>query len=131
VYAVEDPTGTCASEAEFRRKVATRLGYDPFEAHAPWLFRVRIDGRLQRPHAEIVTERGGKPNGKRELDDATCDALSETVASTVSIAIDPVAASPAPSPPEAPPASTPPPLPPPSRPAGSPSPSKRHQKAHR
>ena len=123
LYAIDDPSGTCASEAEFRRKVATRLGYDPFEARAPWLFRVRIDGRRKRPHAEIVTERGGKPAGRRELDEATCDALSETVATTVAIAIDPVAASPAPSPPEAARVETLTPLPPPARPTEAPAPS--------
>lgn len=122
VYAADDPSGACASEAEFRRKVAIRLGYDPFEASAAWLFRVRIDARRTRPSAAIVTERDGKPAGKRELDEATCEALSETVASTVAIAIDPVAASPAP---EAPPpaeAPAPPPLALPEAPARSTSP---------
>lgn len=118
MYGVDDPSGACPSETELRRKIATRLGYDPFDARGPWLFRVRIDGRRKRPHAEIVTERGGKPTGKRVLDEATCDALAETVASTVAIAIDPVAASPAPAPPDEPPPPSPPPAqpPPPSRP---------------
>lgn len=124
-YTVEDPTGTCASETEFRRKVAARLGYDPFDARASWLFRIRVDGRGKRPHAEIVTEHGGQPTGKRELDDATCAALSETLASTVAIAIDPVGASPAPPPFEARPAEEPrPTLPPPSPSASLPAPSR-------
>lgn len=128
-YVVDDPSGACASEAEFRRRIATRLGYDPFDAHATWIFRVRVDGRSKRPHAEIMTERDGAPAGKRGLDEATCDALSETLAATVAIAIDPIGVSqessrtspedalpPLPPPPRAPASAIEPPAPPPPTP---------------
>jgi hypothetical protein len=118
VYATDDPNGTCASEADFRGKVAARLGYDPFDDQASWVFRVRVDARSKRPRAEIVTEREGAPSGKRTLDDATCDALSETVASAVAIAIDPLAKSPN-RPDDAAPSSTPPPA---ASPAAAPAP---------
>ncbi len=106
VYNTDDPAGACASEAEFRGKVAARLGYDPFQADAAWLFRVRVDARRKPAHAEILTEQDGKSTGRRALDETRCDALLETVASTVAIAIDPVAATPGPAPLPPPPAGT-------------------------
>lgn len=114
-YTVDDDAGVCWSELEFRRRVAARLGYDPFRADAPMVLRVRIEMRGRRARATVTAERGGAPLGRRELSDSRCDALSETVASTVSIAIDPIAASTG----KADPAPVPEPLPaPPAAPAG-------------
>lgn len=128
-YAAEDPNSTCASEADLRRKVAVRLGYDPFSADATWAFVVRVDARRKPVRAEIRTVENGKPAGKRALEDARCDALSDTIASTLAIAIDPVAAAPhsAPSTPTPTPAQAPPPAPapapaPPEAPQETPSP---------
>ncbi|HVH44848.1 MAG TPA: hypothetical protein VM925_20990, partial [Labilithrix sp.] len=113
VYSTDDPKGTCATEADFRGKVAARLGYDPFREDAAWVFRVRLDARPKHPRAEIATEQDGAPAGRRTLDDTSCDALSETVASAVAIAIDPLSGSPdrgeLPSLPKPPPAAPAPP----------------------
>ena len=114
VYTADDPKGVCASEADFRGKVSARLGYDPFRDDASWVFRIRFDARSKRPRAEIATEQNGAPSGKRTLDDASCDALSETVASAIAIAIDPLARSSDRSePPTLPPSSAQPSPPPP------------------
>lgn len=120
LYSARDPKGTCVSEADFRGQVASRLGYDPFQDDATWVFNIRIDARPARPRAEIATERENKPAGRRTLEDASCEALSQTVASAVAIALDPLAGSaerreraPAPPPASAPPPTAPPAAPPP------------------
>jgi hypothetical protein len=113
VFTTDDPKGLCSTEADFRQKVAARLGYDPFHDDAAKVFRVRLDARSKHPHAEIATEQDGVPSGKRTLDDVSCDALSETVASTIAIAIDPLAGSGEPPAAASAPPSAAPPAPPP------------------
>ena len=111
-YSVEDESGACPSEVDFRERVTRRLGYDPFRREAMTLLRVRIVQRSSRAEAKISSERTGAPPGKRELVDARCETLAEAVASTVAMVIDPIAASAPPSSPSPSPSPSPPPAPP-------------------
>jgi hypothetical protein len=43
-YSVDDSTRGCWDEAEFRRRVAQRIGYDPFRDEAPINVRVHVGG---------------------------------------------------------------------------------------
>ena len=107
VYAVEDAGGTCPSEAAFRAKVTSRLGYDPFRDDAALSVRVRIVTRGGAASAEISAVQDDKPAGKRSLQDPRCDALGDTAASAVAILLDPLGTG-------APPDAAPLPVPPPS-----------------
>lgn len=105
---------SCPDESIFRRKLESRLGYDPVHADAPRELRVRLMARKGRFVASLALFRDGTPEGKREIEDARCESLGDAAASAAALALDPVAASRAPSP-------TPPPEPSPA-PATEPSP---------
>jgi len=130
-----DPSLTeCGDEAEFRNRVALRLGYDPFEPVAPLLVSVRLSGDRGRVTSTTVFSRDRHELGKRVLveDRQRCGVLVDSVAAAVAIAIDPLhspenpvapapvapsaqpapALAPAPTPASAPPASAKPPPPP-------------------
>jgi hypothetical protein len=91
-YDMDDPRGQCPTEASFRARVVSRLGYDPFHEEAPLELRVRVVARDTGVRAEITSIQSNKPAGKRVLQDPRCDALGETLASTVALLLDPVAA---------------------------------------
>lgn len=110
LYEAPTSDAKCMNEAAFRAKVASRLGYDPFRDDATRELRVRITPAKGRVRAEIVLRRNGATEGKRELDDAWCDTLSDSVSSAAALALDPIAAT-------RPPSATPPPPPPPLAPA--------------
>ncbi len=99
----------CPDEEDFRTRVASRLGRDPFSRPGDFRVKVKIAPAGKGYKAQVsVTSAASKSNSTRELDDAHCDGLVETAASTVALAMDPVAASS----PHAQPALPPPPPPP-------------------
>lgn len=115
--AVGEPS--CPDVEAFRRKLESRLGYDPVQADAPRELRVRLVARKGRFVASLALFRGGAPEGKREIEDPWCESLGDAAASAAALALDPVAAGRAPSPanasepsPEPAPAPEPPPAPP-------------------
>lgn len=105
----------CPDEADLRRAVATRLGYDPFFAVADTTLVVEI-GRTSRTeeryHATIkLLEGDSTVRGTRELDlSGACSTTVDTLALSMSIAIDPssLLGPTEPAPPDPPPAPAPP-----------------------
>ena len=91
-YEVDDAQGGCATEAAFRARVTSRLGYDPFRADSAILMRVRITARGAHARAAVALIQDGRPSGQRSLEDGRCEALSDAVASAVALVLDPVAA---------------------------------------
>jgi hypothetical protein len=122
-------TESCPTEETFRKRVALRLGYDPFlpGAAAGEGLAVRIEGAIASPRARVALVDGsGKILGERALTpSASCDELVADAAFAASVALDPAAAmrpavidapAPAPSPAPAPvPASAPAPAPAPAK----------------
>jgi hypothetical protein len=119
----------CPNEADLRKSVAERLGYDPFPAAAgpgDPVVRVSVERRAGELTAELVLSGAdGAVKGRRTLSSraSTCGELASSLAMSISIALDPASltAPPAPEPAEVPPPaetaeerSAPPPPPPPS-----------------
>lgn len=98
--AVGEPS--CPDVDTFRRKLESRLGYDPVLADAPRELRVRLVARKGKFVASLALFRDGAPEGKREIEDARCESLGDVAASAAALALDPVAAGRAPSPQEPP-----------------------------
>lgn len=82
----------CGDEAEFRNRVALRLGYDPFVADAPLHVSVRVSPEGSRVSSSTVFARENRELGKRVLreDRRRCSVLIDSVAAAVAIAIDPL-----------------------------------------
>ena len=91
-YDLDDSQGGCATEAAFRARVTSRLGYDPFRAESAIQMRVRITARGAHARADVALIQEGRPLGQRSLEDGRCEALSDAVASAVALVLDPVAA---------------------------------------
>jgi hypothetical protein len=91
VYVRASDVSTCPDEAELRRAVSARFGYDPF---FPWAARTvilqvwRAEGRY-RSRLQVVDEKG-MAHGVRELssDQPTCSELFDASALAISIALD-------------------------------------------
>ena len=129
---------TCPGEAELRRAVAERLGYDPFFPSANRTIVAQIERKGGGYAAELkILDASGISLGERSLPPTTrdCSEVLRSLALAISIAIDDLDAA-APKPPvdapvaapEPPPAPTPAPAPPPVAPADAPaaaSPEKR------
>ncbi len=84
----------CPDEQSFRRKVATRLGYDPFVADAPRNVTVDLVPNGTRLRARARVQTPGKPDAERALDDSVehCEALADALAASVAMAVDPLRA---------------------------------------
>jgi hypothetical protein len=121
---------SCPDEAEMRRAVATRLGYDPFRSLAQTTLTAEIhrEKGVFRGRVKLVDD-AGVERGARDLESRAddCSDLTTAMALSMSIAIDPLSVlrpppkveepSAAAEPPSSPPASSPPSsLPPPSAP---------------
>lgn len=101
----------CPDESAFRRLVAMRLGYDPFdganedeELHVSIALSVAGAGARGQVRVARNTKRGS-----REVTGNSCKTVAESAATIVALAIDPVAAT---TPPERPPGPPKPPSPP-------------------
>jgi hypothetical protein len=100
----------CPGEAELGRRIAARLGRDPFADDAQRSVEARVERKGARWLAEVrVLDRDGHPIARREPLESTaddCTALADVVVLAVALAIDPEAAfaAPAPAPPALPPA---------------------------
>lgn len=125
---------SCPTETEFRDRVVSRLGFDPFVAAAKQTIEVRFRDDKQRVRAEVALRAPtGSVVGRRELvaPRSQCGELGESAAVAVSLLLDPLgtgasasasastpasaasvapAASSAPPPPPRPPPSAPPPV---------------------
>jgi len=101
------PAASCPDEAAFRRKVAARLGYDPFVAAASRSIDVSFTTSGRTVTATTRLRVLGASESVRKLDQAAdqCEPLAEAVAASVATVIDPAHAS-APVPPPAPPVPT-------------------------
>lgn len=129
VYVRGEGADSCPDEAEMRKAVAARLGYDPFRPFATTTLTAEItkDKNAFRGKVRLVDE-AGVERGARDLESraADCRDLTTAMALSMSIAIDPlsmtrpppseasVVAEPAEPPPE--PTPEPPPAPPPAPP---------------
>jgi hypothetical protein len=91
----------CPDEASFRKRVALRLGYDPFlapdagAATGVDALSVTVGGPRARPTAEVTLEDAtGRRMGQRRLTtpNADCDELIADAAFAASLALDPTAA---------------------------------------
>jgi hypothetical protein len=102
---------SCPADAELGRRVAARIGRDPFAAQAERAVDVRIERTGERFRAEIrLLDRDGRVVATREPLESTssdCAALADAVVLAVALTIDPDAALSAP--PSAPPPEPPPP----------------------
>lgn len=85
-----DAPAACPDAEAFKRRVALRLGYDPFVPRAARAVEVRL-----RERAGLVTLRARIGTAERSYEEQTarCDTLVETGAAAVAMAIDPVHAS--------------------------------------
>jgi len=93
-YVRAPEANACPDEEAFRMRVASRLGYDPFEPIAPRRVEVALTGRGSRIVAEVrVDDEQRKGPATRRLEDRAehCSVLVDVVASAVAIAIDPLA----------------------------------------
>ena len=117
VYVREPGTETCPDETEFRRFVASRLGYDPFFPWATTTVVATLDraGSSYRGEIVILDERSAVL-GRRKLDGSSgdCVEVARTMGLAVSVALDDLdlGAKPALTP-AAPPPPPPPTFPPP------------------
>jgi hypothetical protein len=92
----------CPDEAAFRKRVAERMGRNPFAVGASRKIKVLFTRAGATLTALVRVEEAGKPRGERRIETrAGCEELASGAALAVSIAIDPLAALGAPSPPEA------------------------------
>jgi hypothetical protein len=102
-------TMTCPDEQALSDAVASRLGYDPFDAGAAPGVSVHFlrDGKTLRAVVEMRTA-AGEPKGARALASSAldCQELAEATALTISILLDPRSGL-GPRPPRPPPATTP------------------------
>lgn len=83
---------TCPDEASFRRLVAARLGFDPFDAGAPDDVVVEIAPRHGRLEGRVEITRAPDPTRVRALtvDRGQCGSLATALATTVAVALDTV-----------------------------------------
>ena len=90
---------SCPSEDSFRRRVATRLGYDPFVASAERGVAVEFGVIGGGVTARARVRNPGKADAERSLEDSAdhCDALTDALAASVAMAVDPIRAMAAPS----------------------------------
>lgn len=129
----EAAAGACPDETSFRRRVAARLGYQPFMPGGRHRVGVTLfaEGTVVRVAATVTRDKDNAP-GTREFAGALsdCDDMVDALATAVAIALDPVRgsedhdAAPPRSPPRSPPTTAPaprpvpaPPAPPPEKPA--------------
>jgi len=131
VYVRGEGADSCPDEAEMRKAVAARLGYDPFRPFATTTLTAEItkDKSTFRGRVRLVDE-AGVERGARDLESraADCRDLTTAMALSMSIAIDPlsmtrpppseaaVVAEPAERTPEPPVPEPPAPAPPPAKP---------------
>jgi hypothetical protein len=121
VYARGANASSCPTEAEVRRAVAERLGYDPFVLWAVTTIVVDVSRHDNRYWAVVrLLDDQGIERGTRRLfsRSAQCADIISTLALTISIVVDPLSLRPTPRPPERPPPppieeKTRPPVPPP------------------
>ena len=103
----------CPDEGALRDAVSARLGYDPFDDHAPRLLvaEVHRSGRSLAGHVELQ-DASGTVQGRRDLraEGNDCAELATAMSIAVSLGIDPLSAL-EPSPPPSPAAAEPPPAP--------------------
>lgn len=121
VYVRSAGTEACPDEAELRRAVATRIGYDPFFPVAQKTVVAQVSKAPQgyRARVQIVAE-DGTVRGERELGTKgqDCGELVGAIALAISVALDDLDEAPPPAPPAPPPDPPPPaadPPPPPRR----------------
>jgi hypothetical protein len=82
----------CADEADLKKAVAARLGYDPFRVVADVSLSISVEKTNRRFRARIrLADSEGHERGARELTSKSddCRDLTDTMALTVSIALDP------------------------------------------
>jgi hypothetical protein len=82
----------CADEADLKKAVAARLGYDPFRVVADVALSISVEKTNRRFRARIrLADSEGHERGARELTSKSddCRDLTDTMALTVSIALDP------------------------------------------
>ena len=94
-YHVPAELAACPDQAEFQRRVAQQLGYDPFasgEGTAVSL-EVQSDARALHGRLEVSAGEPAEP-AVRELSEGleACDALVSALASTLALSLDPLAA---------------------------------------
>ena len=85
----------CPNQAELRKRVAKRLGRDPFGAEGDHHIEGSVRQKKDRLVAELtVRDSSGRPKGTRALDsdELDCRALIDAVTLAVSLAVDPQAA---------------------------------------
>jgi hypothetical protein len=99
----------CASEAEIGRRVAARLGRDPFQADAKRTIAARVERASDGWRGELsVLGPDGKPIASREplrSNSADCSAVSDALVLSIALAIEPdliLGPAPAAEPPSAP-----------------------------
>lgn len=86
--------GACPDETAFRKRVALRLGYDPFIRNdTADRMRVRIEQQRSQASARIdLTSSRGHILGSKKLDAVNCDEVVANAAFAASLALDPAAA---------------------------------------
>lgn len=89
--AYERAASACPDEAELRREVAQRLGYDPFAVVATSRVRVSLAEDPPRGFRGVVSHEDGAGQvlGARELQSSDCRELVASIALTVVILLDP------------------------------------------
>lgn len=85
----------CPEESSFRRRVAARLGYDPFVPAAERGVAIEMKLQSARVKARARFSTPGRAAAERTLEDTLehCDSLTDALASAVAMAVDPARAS--------------------------------------
>lgn len=90
-YSVDDSARGCWDEAEFRRRVAQRIGYDPFRDEAPVNVKVHIGGASNAVDGRVEWRRSnGAIMGERRFvaKDGDCRNLLTEMSFTVGLQIE-------------------------------------------
>lgn len=93
VYVRGEGADTCPDEAEMRKAVAARLGYDPFRPFATTTLTAEISKDKTAFHGRVrLVDEAGVERGARDLESraADCRDLTTAMALSMSIAIDPL-----------------------------------------
>jgi hypothetical protein len=94
LHYVRDATAqSCVEQEELQSKVSSRLGYVPFQDHAPLIVTVRLSRSDKGFRAVLTSEdTAAHTSGSREISSGSrdCGELLESVALAISVVIDPL-----------------------------------------
>jgi hypothetical protein len=86
-----DAGATCPTEAELRREVAEKVGYDPFRTNAPRVLSIHVSGSGPYSGDLVLRDATGHEVGRRKLEDADCAALRDSLVLAITLGLDPLA----------------------------------------